>query len=100
MFKIMGKITVLCFWCLATSFAVPAFAQNIFTVAGGGPNNIPAVSANLNRPIGAGLDASGNLYIALQYFKVFRVDKSGQLTLYAGGGFSSADGIPATSTEL
>src|SRR6266704_2618606 len=98
----MIKMNVLRFACLAIVFAVPALAQKIMTVAGGGPNNLPAVSANLNGPIAAGLDASGNLYIGIRFSKVFRVDKSGQLTLYAGGGNygSSADGVPATAANL
>jgi sugar lactone lactonase YvrE len=96
----MLTMRALLFACLSMVFAIPVLAQNIRTVAGGGPNNLPAVSANLNGPIGAGVDASGNFYIAIQYSKVFRVDTSGQLTLYAGGGYSSADGIPATSADL
>src|SRR5205814_1349921 len=67
---------------------------------GGGPNNVPAVSANLNGPIAASFDASGNLYIGIRFFNVFRVDRSGQLTLYAGGGYSSADGVTAVSANL
>ena len=56
----MFKFNVLRFACLAIVFAVPELAQKIMTVAGGGPNNLPAVSANLNGPIAAGLDASGH----------------------------------------
>src|SRR5207302_3359748 len=96
----MRKLRVLLVACSTMAVAVPAVAQNIITLAGGGPNNMPAVSANLNGPVGAGVDASGNLYIAIRYFKVFRVDRSGNLTLYAGDGYSSVDGIPATSAYL
>jgi sugar lactone lactonase YvrE len=100
MCKIMRKTKMLGFVCVAMIFAAPAMAQNIYTVAGGGPNNVPAVSANLDGPVVVGVDASGNLYIAT-LFTVFRVDKgSGLLTLFAGGGHSSADGIPATSSDL
>ena len=98
----MFKVRMSLFACLALGmvFSVPASAQNIITVAGGGPNNAPAVSANLNGPIGVAVDASGNVYVAIHYFKLFRVDTRGQLTLYAGDGFSEADGIPATSANL
>src|SRR5207302_845806 len=96
----MRKLRVLLVACSTMAVAVPAVAQNIITLAGGGSNNMPAVSANLNGPVGAGVDASGNLYIAIRYFKVFRVDRSGNLTLYAGDGYSSVDGIPATSAYL
>src|SRR5439155_1340898 len=99
---VMFKVRMSLFACLALGmvFSVPASAQNIITVAGGGPNNAPAVSANLNGPIGVAVDASGNVYVAIHYFKLFRVDTRGQLTLYAGDGFSEADGIPATSANL
>jgi len=96
----MLKLRFLIPVCLCTFLAVPAFAQNIITVAGGGPNNMPALSANVPASAVA-LDSSGNLYVA-SWTRVFRVDASGQLTVYAGNGRSgwSGDGGPATSAEL
>ena len=108
MFEIMGKLRLLCFVCLAMLFAARASSQIIRTVAGGGPNNIPARSAGIF-PGRLTLDASGYLYIATGLFNnnsstsnvVFRVDQNGQLTVYAGGGFDGlGDGGPATSAEL
>ena len=56
----MLKLRFLIPVCLCTFLAVPAFAQNIITVAGGGPNNMPALSANVPASAVA-LDSSGNL---------------------------------------
>src|SRR5438128_8986007 len=87
---------------LAASF--PAGAQVITTVAGGGPNGVPALSANLAFPIAVVRDQAGNLFIASQFqSRVFKVDSRGQLTVVAGsGGFGmfSGDGGPATAAEL
>ncbi len=85
-------------------FAVAAFGDTIIdTVAGGGPNNLPAVSASLNNPRAVATDAAGNLYIASPaQSRVFRVTSAGQLTVFAGNGDSgsSGDGGPATQATL
>src|SRR5437899_2634327 len=85
---------------LAASF--PAGAQVITTVAGGGPNGVPALSANL-APSAVVRDQAGNLFIAAAFQnRVFKVDSEGQLTVVAGSGtfgFSS-DGGPATAAGL
>jgi streptogramin lyase len=96
----MLKLRLLILVCLFTFLAVPSFGQNIITVAGGGPNNMPALSANVPASAVA-LDSSGNLYVASSS-RVFRVDASGQLTVYAGNGRSgwSGDSGPATSAAL
>lgn len=79
----------------------------ITTVAGGGNNfpvgGIPATSA-LVTPIGAAVDAAGNLYIADAGSFVSKVNPAGSIVAYAGGpqkgtGFSG-DGGPATSALL
>ena len=73
----------------------------ITTVAGGGPNNLPATSAYLDNPRGVARDAAGNLYIVAGS-RVFKVDPAGILTVFAGtgqGGFSG-DGHPAPSASL
>lgn len=52
---------------LALLFASASFAQQqgiITTVAGGGPNNLPATDANLARPHGVVVDNAGNFFIA------------------------------------
>src|SRR5439155_21527331 len=96
----MRSLRTLSFVCFAMAFAVPASAQTIKTVAGGGPNHVPAILAAIP-PVGLAFDASGNYYvIALNH--VFRVDSTGQLTVYAGNGMSgfAGDGGPATLAEL
>ena len=62
---------------------------------------MPALSAGFE-PQAVALDPSGNYYIAV-LGKVLKVDKDGQLTLYAGKGATSGfggDGGPATSAGL
>src|SRR5436309_1678075 len=96
--KPMPKLRLLIFVCLSMSLVVPAFAQNIITVAGGGPNNVPAVSAALE-PFFVAFDASGNYYIGT-LAQILRVDKNGQVDVYAGSGSASGfsgDGGLATS---
>src|SRR5437879_547854 len=85
---------------LAASF--PAGAQVITTVAGGGPNGVPALSANL-APSAVVRDQAGNLFIAAAFQnRVFKVDSEGQLTVVAGSGTFgfSGDGGPATAAGL
>ncbi len=77
--------------------------QIIGTVAGGGPNNIPAPSANVATPYSVVADASGNFFISASATnQVFRVNTSGLLTLVAGNGAATfaGDGGPATSASL
>jgi sugar lactone lactonase YvrE len=86
---------------LALFFAISAQAQNIKTTAGGGPNNLPALSSNLAGPTSTAMDSAGNLYIAADD-RVFKVDTSGNLTVFAGNGARgfSGDGGLATSAAL
>lgn len=75
----------------------------INTVVGGGPNNMPAVSANVNGPDYIAFDAQGNYYYAAYYQqRVFKVDTTGKLTVLAGNGFAgySGDGGPAANATL
>src|SRR5271170_4845380 len=81
-----------------------ARAQIITTVAGGGPNNVPATTANLNFNYSATPDSSGNVFIPdLGRCVIFKVDSSGTLTVFAGQmdrcGFGGDSG-PATSAML
>jgi trimeric autotransporter adhesin len=89
---------------LAALAASGAGAQtgNITTVAGGGPNNLPQASANLNFPSGVTRDANGNTYVAVQSdHRIYKVSSAGTLTIFAGvvQGYSG-DGGPATSANL
>ena len=75
----------------------------IGTVAGGGPNDLPATQANLPQPTGVAVDASGTFYLAAQgLHRVFKVDINGTLTVVAGNGTVgfSGDGGLATNASL
>ena len=99
----MRRVISLFVLFLTLGFARGASAQAIITtVAGGGPDNVPAVSANF-RSVRVAVDAAGNFYIAdPDQNRVFKVDTSGQLTVVAGVGVSgfSGDGGLATSASL
>lgn len=64
----------------------------------------PAVDARLDNPSGLALDPSGNLYVVdSTYKRVRKIDTSGVITTFAGGGGSPSslgDGGPATSAYL
>jgi len=75
----------------------------ISTVAGGGPNNLTALSASIGYPGGVALDAAGNTYIADSHSShIFKVDTTNNLTVVAGNGTHgyAGDGGPATSAAL
>lgn len=75
----------------------------ITTVAGGGPDDVPALSANLLHPEGVAVDSEGNLFIAdRDWNRVFKVDTAGKLTVVAGNGRRSftGDGGPAQMAAL
>ena len=60
--------------------AGPAFSQQILTsAAGGGPDGVPATSANLSYLTGVAIAPSGDIYVAtwLQG-RIFRVGQVGQ----------------------
>ncbi len=81
-----------------------AAAGDINTVAGGGPDNIPALSANLNFPRDMVVDSAGNLFIVGQNaHSIYKVNTGTViLTRVAGNGVSgfSGDGGPATAASL
>jgi hypothetical protein len=61
----------------------------------------PATSAELSGPSAIAFDPAGNLYIADWENSVVRkVDPSGTITTFAGGGSTYGDGGPATSAQL
>jgi uncharacterized protein (TIGR03437 family) len=78
----------------------------ITTVAGNGSVGFsgdggPATSATLGLPNGVTVDNAGNVYImdALNR-RVRKVDTSGKISTFAGGGLSLGDGGPAASAGL
>lgn len=75
----------------------------IETIAGGGPNNIPALAAGLGVAPTVVVDSAGSLYICdYDESRVYKVDAQGTLTVLAGNGFAgySGDGGLAVSAEL
>ena len=78
----------------------------ITTIAGTGSRGFtgdggPAAEARLSFPRGVAVDAAGNLYIAdFENHRVRRVDPSGTITTFAGGGDALGDGGPAVQARL
>ncbi len=79
---------------------VAARAQNnIVTVAGGGPNATQALSASVGLPVGVAQDANLNLYIADSHGNmVYKIDITGQLTIFAGTGSAGYTGDTGLAT--
>jgi trimeric autotransporter adhesin len=87
--------------------AGPSFSQQILTsVVGGGPDGVPATSANLSYTTGVTIAPSGDMYVvAWLQNRVYRVDAAGRLFRVAGhGGTCGAspygDGLPARNACL
>lgn len=99
----MRRILTVGIFVLASALSASAQVNTINTVAGGGPQPATAASAYLPEPFAAVRDKTGNTYISVPtLYEVFKVDTSGNLTVYAGtgiGGFSG-DGGAATSATL
>jgi hypothetical protein len=96
--------TLFAFLAILAFAPLPITAQNtITTVAGGGPNHLPALSTNLDGPYVIAQDPAGNLYIAATGAnRVYKVDTTGQLTVFAGNGNAGycGDGGLATDAEF
>ena len=98
--------------CLASllllSTAASAQQDVINTFAGGGPNgpnNVLATSASVPYPVAVATDSSGNFYFSSFWStqqRVFKVNASGTLTVFAGNGYPgySGNGGPAAQAEL
>jgi sugar lactone lactonase YvrE len=88
----------------SSALAFGASAQGIIdTVAGGGPDGMPAIAANVGTPFGIATDSGFNSYIVSRNNpRVFQVNSTGVLSVVAGNGTSgfSGDGGPATSASL
>jgi hypothetical protein len=81
----------LCALAVSLFGGITVDAQNITTVAGGGPpatgTAVTATSASVGAPAAVRQDSLGNTYILDNDFgRVFKVDAAGHLTLFAGNG--------------
>jgi hypothetical protein len=80
-----------------------AQAQNIATVAGGGPNNLVPLSSSVGTPIGLAQDPTGNVYFADPHSnRIYEISTGGVLTVFAGSGgpgYMGDTGL-ATAAEL
>lgn len=80
-------------------------AQNtVTTIAGGGPNNLPALKSSMDSPATVALDRAGNVYVAaFNLGRIFKVATNGNVTVVAGigepGGIRG-DGGPAVAASL
>src|SRR5579884_352002 len=74
--------------------------------AGGGnvlasSNPVVATQVQLNQPQNVAVDGLGNVYIAdFLHNEVDKVDTSGKLTVFAGGGASPPSTTPTTATQV
>ncbi len=102
------KLGVLCslFLIRLILIAPSAQAQNtVQTIAGGGPNNLPALKSSLGTPASIVLDGAGNVYLSDLYSeRVLKVAVTGNVTVVAGdgarGGLATGDGGPAVSARF
>ena len=97
--------TLVCTVAMALCISGASFAQySIRSIAGGGPNHLPALQASLGIAQAIAFDTAGNAYIANSYFssQIFKVSISGTLTLVAGNGTMgyAGDAGPAASAAL
>jgi trimeric autotransporter adhesin len=68
-------------------------AQNITTVAGGGPSSAGPGSVGIGAPEAVRKDSLGNWYVMDNEFgRIYKVDTTGKLTLFAGNGVNGYNG--------
>ncbi len=82
-----------------TRGTLSVFAGN--GIPGYSGDNLPATQAGLDRPTGLAFDPQGNLLIAdFNNLRIFRVDRTGTLTTFAGGGNNPRDGAAALDADI
>ena len=102
-----NRFTAICI-VIAAVLCAPQFSlgqYSISSIAGGGPNNLPALSASLGDAESVAFDSAGNAYIANSYGyanQIIEVSSTGTVTVVAGNGTPgyAGDGGPATSAAL
>jgi len=91
-------------FAIACCVPYTAVAQySISTIAGGGPNTLPALQSSVGYSESIAFDSAGNSYIADSYgSQILKVSTAGTVTVAAGNGTLgySGDGGPATSAAL
>lgn len=99
----------LAFLALLLLLCAASQSQIISTVAGGGPNNVPALSTSIGVVSSVARDNAGDLFVLVGPStgvtvpcQIYRVSPAGQLTLVAGSGRCGfgGDGGLATDAEL
>ncbi len=102
-----NKLIAASVWILALAvMSLPTFAagETINTVAGGGPDGVSAVQANLDEPTALAISPEGELYIAVGWaHRVFKIDAAGVIHVVAGVGGGRTflgDGGPALEAKL
>ena len=83
----------------AQEFTIATFAGT--GTAGFAGDSGTAIQARLANPTGVAVDGAGNLYIADSHNdRIRRVDPSGTIVTFAGGGNALGDGGPALEAQL
>jgi hypothetical protein len=105
--KLTASVILVAALLLCTPAALNAqYAIN--PIAGGGPNNLPALSSSIGFTGGVVSDTLGNTYVAdVNSSRIFKIGSTGTVTVFAGnesgiggeGGYSG-DGGPATLAQL
>jgi len=78
------------------------FAQNISTIAGGGPRNLTALQTGIPSPRGVAT-YGGSVYVSLPTIgQIWKIDGNSLVTVYAGNGARTfaGDGGPAVDATL
>ena len=81
----------------------PAAAQNIQTIAGGGPHTRPSLQIGLAQPTGLAVDSAGNVYVSLaQINQIWKITPAGSVSVFAGNGSYpyDGDGLQALAATL
>jgi sugar lactone lactonase YvrE len=102
--KSMKNLVRLSLCALAVSIfgGITVDAQNITTVAGGGPpaSGVAKTSASVGAPSAVRQDSLGNTYILDNDFgRVYKVDTAGKLTVFAGSGTVGFSGDTGLATD-